>query len=114
MSGGKELRGQELERWRESPAAILTFLTSALKKESVCSSEAMTFLYTHQVTEIKPNKMPIFIKEANPKLTFWLRTFLQILAQPVIKMWVIQKPNKVALWNKRHFEEKKMEIIQHV
>jgi hypothetical protein len=22
-------------------------------------------------------------------------------------MWVIQKPNKVALWNKRHFEEKK-------
>ena len=25
---------------------------------------------------------------------------------PVFKMWVIQKPNKVALWNKRHFEEK--------
>ena len=29
-------------------------------------------------------------------------------------MWVIQKPNKVALWNKRHFEEKEMEIMQHV
>ena len=40
--------------------------------------------------------------------------FFQILAHPVYKMWVIQKPNKVALWNKRHFEEKKMEIIQHV
>ena len=40
--------------------------------------------------------------------------FLQILACPVFKMWVIQKPNKVALWNKRHFEEEKMEIIQHV
>ena len=39
--------------------------------------------------------------------------FFQILAHPVFKMWVIQKPNKVALWNKRHFEEKKMEIIQH-
>ena len=40
--------------------------------------------------------------------------FFQILAHPVFKMWVIQKPNKVALWNERHFEERKMEIIQHV
>ena len=40
--------------------------------------------------------------------------FFQILAHPVFKMWVIQKPNKVALWNKRHFEEEKMEIVQHV
>ena len=38
----------------------------------------------------------------------------QILAHPVFKMWVVQKPNKVALWNKRHFEGEKMEIIQHV
>ena len=40
--------------------------------------------------------------------------FFQILAHPVFKMWVIQKQNKVASWNKWHFEEKKMEIIQHV
>ena len=40
--------------------------------------------------------------------------FFQILAHPVFKMWVIQKPNNVALWNKRHFEGEKMEIIQHV
>ena len=26
---------------------------------------------------------------------------------PVFKMWIIQKPKKVALWNKRHFEEEK-------
>ena len=25
-------------------------------------------------------------------------------------MWVIQEPNKVALWNKRHFEEKKWRL----
>ena len=48
------------------------------------------------------------------QVTFWWRIFFQILAHPVFKMWVTQKPNKVALWNKRHFEEKKMEIIQHV
>ena len=37
-----------------------------------------------------------------------------MLAHPVFKMRVKQKPNKVALWNKRYFDEKKMEIIQHV
>ena len=53
--------------------------------------------------------------EANVNLTFWRRIFfLKILAHPVFEMWVIQKPNKVALRNKRHFEEEKMEIIQHV
>ena len=36
--------------------------------------------------------------------------FFQILAHPVFKMWVIQKPNTVALWNKRHFEEKKKRL----
>ena len=47
-------------------------------------------------------------------LTFWRRIFFQILAHSVFKMFVIQKPNKVALGNKRHFEEKRMEITQHV
>ena len=40
--------------------------------------------------------------------------FFQILEHSVFKLWLIQKPNKVALWNKRHFEEKKMEFLQHV
>jgi hypothetical protein len=40
---------------------------------------------------------------------FWL-----ILAHPVCKMWIIQEPKKVALWNKWHFEEKRIENVQHV
>ena len=44
---------------------------------------------------------------SNFSLTFWRRNFFQILAHSVFKMWVIQKPNKVALWNKWHSEEKK-------
>ena len=28
----------------------------------------------------------------------------------VCKVWIIQKPKKVALWNKRHFEEKKQRV----
>ena len=37
-----------------------------------------------------------------------------ILAHPVYKMWIIQEPNKLALWNKLHFEEKKTESVEHV
>jgi len=37
-----------------------------------------------------------------PELFFFL-----ILAHPVNKMWIIQEPNALELWNKLHFEEKK-------
>ena len=48
-------------------------------------------------------------------LTLWCRNyFFLILAHPVYKMWIIQEPNKLALWNKLHFEEKKTESIEHV
>ena len=43
-------------------------------------------------------------------LTFWRRIFFSNFSTPVFKMWIIQKPNKVALWNKRHFEEKKWRL----
>jgi hypothetical protein len=32
-----------------------------------------------------------------------------ILSHPVCQMWIIHEPKKVALWNKRHFEEKNRE-----
>ena len=37
-----------------------------------------------------------------------------ILAHHVYKMWIIQEPNTLELWNKLHFEEKKTESIYHV
>jgi len=37
--------------------------------------------------------------------------FFLILAHPVYKMWIIQEPNKLELWNKLHFEEKEKESI---
>ena len=40
--------------------------------------------------------------------------FFLILAHPAYKMWIIQEPNKLALWNKLHFEEKKTESREHV
>jgi len=48
-------------------------------------------------------------------LTFWRRNYIfLILAHPVYKMWIIQEPNTLELWNKLHFEEKKTESIHHV
>ena len=75
---------------------------------TTCSKNCV-LLHNHVVCYGR-HKFPPFY----PILTFWRRIFFQILAHPVCKMWVIQKPNKIALWNKRHFEEKKMLIIQHV
>ena len=46
----------------------------------------------------------------NPPLTFGGGISFYILAHPVFKMWIIQEPKKVALWNKRHFEEKKRRL----
>jgi len=40
--------------------------------------------------------------------------FFLILAHPVYKMWKIQEPDKLELWNKLHFEENKTESIYHV
>ena len=40
--------------------------------------------------------------------------FFLIVAHPVYKMWIIQGRNKLALWNKLHFEEEKTESIEHV
>ena len=48
-------------------------------------------------------------------LTFWRRNnFFLILAHPVYKMRILQEPNKLALRNKLHFEEKKTENIERV
>ena len=48
-------------------------------------------------------------------LTFWRRNyFFLILAHSVYKMWIIQEPSKLELWNKLHFKEKKTESIHHV
>jgi len=45
-------------------------------------------------------------------LTFWRRNyFFFILAHSVYKMWIIQEPNMLELWDKLHFEEKKGEYI---
>ena len=67
-------------------------------------------------------KSPIVspIKSTSPhqmsqNLTFWSRNyFFLILAHSVYKMWIIQEPSMLELWNKLHFEEEKMDSIHRV
>ena len=41
-------------------------------------------------------------------LTIWCQNFFfLIVAHPVYKMWIIQEPNTLELWNKLYFEEEK-------
>ena len=48
-------------------------------------------------------------------LTFWRwNNYFLILAHPVYKMWIIQEPNTLELWNKLHFEKNKTENIYRV
>ena len=53
----------------------------------------------------------IFVKNSSTKFNLLATDFFfSHFSTPVFKMWLIQKPNKVALWNKRHFEEKKWRL----
>ena len=74
---------------------------NSLEIVAKCSQDSTCTVLTH---------MPMF----DSFLTFWRRNyFFLISAHPVYKMWIIQEPNALELWNKLHFEQKKTESIYH-
>ena len=76
-------------------------------KDVIFCNVSSNILFSLSLPSFKTNIKPI-MNVNHTCLTFRRRIIFQILAHSVFKMWVIQKPNKVALWNKRHFEEKIM------
>jgi len=101
------------------------FLTSnrinTFVNKTFCVAQQLSCIHFNQL--INPGKccswhkwLFHYIQYISKSLTLWHRKyfFFLILAQPVYKMWIIQEPNKLALWNKLHFEEKKMESTEHV
>ena len=124
-----------IKSWKSLPQC---FGGALAENRTSCAREVVWRMYKNRVP-VCSTTLKLFMKQNNRFIQHVLRTtrnakiqcvgktqrcllfnllatdfFPQILAHSVFKMWVIQKPNKVALWNKRHFEEKKMEIIQHV
>ena len=68
-----------------------------------------------QRLEVRGAVRPLYGSLGVKGLTFWRRNyFFLILAHTVYKMWIIQEPNTLELWNKLHFEEEKKESIYHV
>ena len=64
----------------------------------------MTFLRSHSGVTENSNTLVNLLK---PELIFL------ILAHSVYKMWIIQEPNNLELWNNLHFEEKKTESLKY-
>jgi len=49
----------------------------------------------------------VWHQTTSPSLTFWRRNYFFFnFSTSVYKMWVIQEPNTLELWNKLHFEER--------
>jgi hypothetical protein len=63
-----------------------------------------------------PAREPAYSKYCSPlPVTLWRRSFSFFnFCTPVFKMWIIHEANEVELWTKRHFEEKRTGIMQHV
>ena len=92
---------------------------------SLCNGGDHVFIYTwsrpkfplipNYVTAKISNTRVLLTKRSVTKfstyfylLTLWRRNyFFLISAHLVYKMWIIQERNKLALWNKLHFEEKR-------
>jgi hypothetical protein len=69
------------------------------------SGVSTCLLYTSPFSQHHKNEFNLLA----PELFFFL-----ILAHPVYKMWIIQEPNTLEIWNKLHFEEEKTESIYHL
>ena len=86
------------------------------EKEETFLNSGSTHKHTHRMILISG---PLALLVQYQRHIFYINLlapelFFLILAHPVYKMWIIQEPNMLELWNKLHFEEEKMESIHHV
>jgi len=91
--------------YRQSLTAYNWQLSEGLQKAAETG-----FIFFHRQVAGSSTARPfdILINLSAPEL------FFLILAHPVHKMWIIQDPKTLELWNKLHFEKKKTESILHV
>ena len=99
-------------RWQGQPCAPTAFTRQeiflvliSIRAPIKCATTCLHVMHKHDnvISMIPPIRL-------SPGINLLATDCFQILAHPVFKMWVIQKPSKVALWNKRHFEEKKWRL----
>jgi len=61
-------------------------------------------------TSENPDRVISSLLHRQPYYPFGARIIFLILAHSIYKMWIIQEPNKLELWNKLHFKEKKRRV----
>jgi len=98
------LSSKALDLWAKIPASV-GWNVHSLRLQTIVSKTG--------IWKLSVTRRPVVGLLSS--LTFWRRNyFFLILAHPVYKMWIIQEPNKLELWNILHFEEKKTETVNHV
>jgi hypothetical protein len=90
------------EMTTESVKSICSYL-SPFKRRQVIALEFCVLLQTTKKTSLCLQQQQINIHSFNLLAPEF---YIYILAHSVGKMWIIRVLNKVALWNKWHFEEK--------
>ena len=107
------------QQWLRERAEMLRYTDTACLPDTARLHQLITKFSTFYVTLTfvtvfttaghlcRPKLHPTSLRST---LTLWRRNyifFFLISAHPVHKMWIIQDPTKLVLWNKLHFEEKK-------
>ena len=99
------------------------YLVYSFYKEEYLENPSWSSNINLHAKYLKPNNLMIFGFTASlnirgsqntlfwvQNLTFCRRNYFFNFSTPVYKMWIIQEPNKLELWNKLHFEEKKQSV----
>ena len=96
--------------------ALLSLRTDALRLHSDTRNVELVLLLCVAVRCYLLSRYSVGFNMSDKWLTFWCRNYFFFnFSTPVCKMWIIQEPNTLELWNKLNFEEeKKTESVYHV
>ena len=102
--------GMFFERSSASKNSVILTEGNESTRRKICSTATLSTINFTRTVLASNTDLRTDINPLAPEL------FFLTLAHPVYKMWIIQEPNKLALWNKLHFEEreKKTESVEHV
>jgi hypothetical protein len=103
---------------------IYSHITSVSNVNTICCNEIQQRTLTQTLIIQSYNYIPYSLEKLWEYIKYiyiiqkikplGARIIFLILAHTVYKMWIIQEPNMLELWNELHFEEKKTESIHHV
>jgi len=100
--------------WTKVMLFLITILTRYFSEFTLWQVTALRAKETPSVLQQNVESSPLCRASKDCINLMAPELFFLILAHPVYKMWIIQEPNTLELWNKLHFEEKKTENIYHV